>query len=295
MTLRFKGGDAIAARRIHVDPVLDLAILQINPEKVPAGASVADLDCTAMPTQGTRVIAYGNPGDMNLVATEGIVTGTRNNMAANLVMTDAEIANGSSGGPLIRISDGKIVGLVSSSEVPDPADAEETGEDLPVNFAEPIPSVCRVLGLLRQGRDPDVHHLGFGIARGLDDLRPVVGAIFADQPSLRMGDLIVSVNGKGPVGSAGEFFDMLRGVSSNVRLRRGDALYPCMALSSRTAASFAAGGVFPRAIPLNVRTLSVRLHKARSAKFSRSASTLPATSVSFINSDARLCIALIGH
>ena len=221
VTVSFKGGDAITARRIHVDAVLDLAVLQIDPDAIPSQATVATLECRAPPAQGTRVIAYGNPKRQRYVASQGIVTGVRNNLTADLVMTDAEIASGNSGGPLIRAEDGKVVGLVSSSDV------SNASEDMPTNFAERIPSICRVLDMLRQGRDPDVRHLGVSLARSKNDLRPVIATAYAEQPSLRPGDLIVSVTGRSPVGSAGELFDLLRGTGPNVRMtirRSGEGL-----------------------------------------------------------------------
>lgn len=249
ITLHFRSDDPISATRLHVDPVLDLAVLQIDPDQIPTQATVAELECSVLPTQGTRVIAYGNPGDMNHIASQGIVTGMRNYRAADLVMTDAEITHGSSGSPLIRVSDGKVVGLLSSMDTTNDTDtdADDTSEELRMNFAEPIPSVCRVLDMLRQGRDPRVRHLGVAIAQGAEDLRPVIATASADQPDLRIGDLIVSVNGSGPIDSAGELFDLLRGAGPNVRLtvrRSGEGL---KAVSART---------YPAADPLEAKGVS---------------------------------------
>jgi S1-C subfamily serine protease len=60
----FKGGEQIEARRIHVDPLIDFAILSIPSKSIPAAAIEAQLACDGNPASGTSVMAYGHPWGM---------------------------------------------------------------------------------------------------------------------------------------------------------------------------------------------------------------------------------------
>ena len=206
----FKGGEPIAARRVHVDPVLDFAVLQIDASFIPDDANNAQLECASLPTQGAAVIAYGHPGGFRFTGSRGIVSGyTTRYLPSNFLMTDAQIDGGSSGGPLIRTDDGKVVGINT---------ARAQSEDLSVSFAEPIPPICRVLELLRSDKPANARHLDIGVATMDYDTRPVVAVIYGDQHDLRPGDLITHVNGLGPIENYADLLDKLRGAGDAVRL-----------------------------------------------------------------------------
>lgn len=206
----FKGGEPIEAMRLHVDPVLDFAVLQIDASLLPDGAENAQLDCASLPTQGAAVIAYGHPGGFRFTGSRGIVSGyTTRYLPSNFLMTDAQIDGGSSGGPLIRTDDGKVVGINT---------ARAQSEDLSVSFAEPMPSICRVLELLRSDKPANARHLDIGVATKDYDTRPVVAIVYGDQPDLMPGDLITHVDGSGPIENYADLLDRLRGAGENVRL-----------------------------------------------------------------------------
>lgn len=208
--ISFKGGEPIEARRVHVDPVLDLAVLQIDASLIPDNAENAQLECASLPTQGAAVIAYGHPGGFRFTGSRGIVSGyTTKYLPSNFLMTDAQIDGGSSGGPLIRTDDGKVVGINT---------ANAQSKDLSVSFAEPIPAVCRVLELLRSDEPAHARHLDIGVATMDYNTRPLVAVIYGDQPNLRSSDLITHVDGSGPIENYADLLDKLRGAGDTVRL-----------------------------------------------------------------------------
>lgn len=71
----FKGGKQIVAKRIHVDPLIDLAVLAVPTKSIPDNALEAPLACESTPTSGTSVLAYGHPWKLSYTATRGIVSG----------------------------------------------------------------------------------------------------------------------------------------------------------------------------------------------------------------------------
>ena len=111
--ISFKGQPAVSAKRIHIDPVIDLAILQVEDSKIPENAIAASLACADLPRSGAAVLAYGHPMGFKFTGSRGIVSGyTDKYPPSHYLMTDAQIDNGSSGGPLIRVSDGMVVGSI---------------------------------------------------------------------------------------------------------------------------------------------------------------------------------------
>lgn len=54
----FKDGATVKAKRIHVDPFIDLAVISIPTEAIPANAIEAPLACDRLPSAGTSVFAY---------------------------------------------------------------------------------------------------------------------------------------------------------------------------------------------------------------------------------------------
>jgi len=86
----------------------DLAILKVHAQKLPFLA-LAD----AMPKEGSRVYAVGNPQGLTNTISEGLVSGIRKiNDELSLVQTTAAISPGSSGGPLLT-ADGQVVGVTT--------------------------------------------------------------------------------------------------------------------------------------------------------------------------------------
>lgn len=206
IALTFKGGKPIPARRVHVDTFMDLAILEIPTQQIPPSASVARLDCDQLPQEGASVFAYGHPWGLDFTASRGIVSGFSWFSPQELIQTDATINHGNSGGPLIRVSDGKIVGISSHSY----KDTDDKGATA-VGLAQPMPSACRILNLLRQGKDANLKLLPIDIATRRRGLEPTVAGTSDLAPGFAPGDQILRVNGSGNIRSYPELVDLLRG------------------------------------------------------------------------------------
>lgn len=214
ISLSFKGGDPIPARRVFVDAFMDVAVLAVAPDRIPKSTPVAQLDCKGLPSEGASVFAYGHPWGLDFTASRGIVSGVSWFPPQRLIQTDASINQGNSGGPLIRVSDGKVVGVSSHSYKDD--DDENA---IAVGLAQPLPPICHILDLMRQGRDPSTRLLPVDLATDADGLRPTVASVDPSAPDFRPGDRIIGIEGSGPISEYPEMFDLLRGQSAPVRVK----------------------------------------------------------------------------
>jgi serine protease Do len=207
--VQFKDGkQLIAAKRIHVDPLMDLAILQIPAASVPTGATEAELACDQMPVAGTSVLAFGHPWGLSFTASRGIVSGVAWFYPNQMIQTDAAINSGNSGGPLISLTDGRVIGVNTSTYQPEDEDAGATA----IGLAETIPAVCRIVDLLRAGTDTALRMPPFAVAVSGDDLRPRVAKVFQSGLGFRSGDMVTMVNGTVPVETLPDLLSALRGV-----------------------------------------------------------------------------------
>jgi serine protease Do len=214
----FKGGDRVVARRIHVDPFVDVAILQIDPAEIPAAAKEAQLDCNQNSQSGSSVFAYGHPWGLSFTASRGIVSGMSWFYPSHLIQTDAAINSGNSGGPLISIATGKVIGI-NSSTYKDPDDENATA----IGLAEPIKPVCHIVELLKQKRDTRLRSLPVALATSGDDLRPRVAYLYENTSGFVSGDIVLSINGSEPIKDLPDLADQLRGFDRNasVMVKRG--------------------------------------------------------------------------
>src|SRR5512135_1128612 len=76
LRLRTRDGPWIAARRVWVDPYLDLAVVAPAKPDALAGVPAARLACGDPPPVGRPVGAFGHPWDLDFTGTRGIVAGT---------------------------------------------------------------------------------------------------------------------------------------------------------------------------------------------------------------------------
>ena len=140
----FKGQGFFEAKLLFVDRYLDLAVLEIPTEKISPEAKEASLKCNDWPEVGNKVGAYGHPLSLDFSVTTGIVSGLRYRHNRYWVQTDAAINNGNSGGPLIDVKTGKVVGISAMGY------SKPSSEGL--GFAVPMVYACRVFELLREGK-----------------------------------------------------------------------------------------------------------------------------------------------
>ncbi len=121
-------GTRIEGTLVGRDPSNDVAVVKIDPAKVPA---VADLGDSNAVKPGQRVVAIGSPEGLENTVTEGIVSGMNRQLDTyvGLIQTDAAINHGNSGGPLLNAT-GQVIGLNTLGVRDDNAQG--------LNFAVPI-------------------------------------------------------------------------------------------------------------------------------------------------------------
>lgn len=205
----FRNGEEFEAKRIHVDPLIDLAVLVVPIDKIPSDAVEASLVCDSLPAAGTSVLAYGHPWGMSYTASRGIVAGLAWMYPSQFIQTDAVINSGNSGGPLISLNDGRVVGINTATYQPEEKDEGATA----IGLAEPMPGICKIIDLLKGGKDTKLRLLPIAVATAGDDLRPRVAKVFQSELKFQAGDIITAVNGGAEVGTFPELLADLRGLN----------------------------------------------------------------------------------
>ena len=208
----FKDEDYQEVKKLYVDPVLDLAIIQYPKNNIPKSAIEAKLDCDSTSNSGVSVGAYGHPWSLSFTATRGIISGTPYLGYADWIQTDAPINSGNSGGPLIGLKSGKVVGINSAT-----LSKKET-EGL--NFALPIRYACKVVGLFKAGENPSPLDLGvvFFETKESKPLK-VAEVVNKNISDLHVGDIIKGVDGEvSEIKNPFHLMHILRGRNGDITL-----------------------------------------------------------------------------
>ena len=188
LTVAFRDQEPIRAKRLYVDPFLDLAILQVPREALPNTVSEAKLDCRGAPKAGTPVVAYGHPNGLAFTGTQGIISGVTSLYHNEYLQTDATINPGNSGGPLIRLASGTVTGINTA----------RVADDQRSTFALSSAYLCRIVDLLREGKDAAPPRLNWRLFSDENGARQVKVALPGRAEAalgLKAGDVIASVNG----------------------------------------------------------------------------------------------------
>ena len=203
--VRLNDGREMDANIVGRDPLTDIAILKIEAEDLPA-IQIADSDNIMV---GDVVFAIGNPLEVGLTVTEGIISATDRRIGIygeegyeSFIQTDASINLGNSGGALID-SLGRLIG-VNSAIISQSGGSIGIGFAIPSNLAISIATQLVETGEVKRG------FLGVSIS----DLTPDMAEAFnidetkgvlindveedsaADQGGLKRGDVVISLNGK---------------------------------------------------------------------------------------------------
>lgn len=211
-------GQQVEAKRIHVDSYIDLAVLSVPPQSLPVAAKQASLDCGGSPTTGSSVMAYGHPWGLSYTASRGIISGSAWMFPSQLIQTDAQINSGNSGGPLISLDNGKVVGINSSSYKPS-GDKNATA----ISLAEPIAPICKVIDLLKSGGDTRLKMLPVAFAVAEEGNKPKVSSLYDTKYGFALDDTILRVNGGPVIKNMSDLFNQLRGLDkkADITLLRG--------------------------------------------------------------------------
>jgi Do/DeqQ family serine protease len=203
-------GRGFDAEVIGTDPESDVAVIRIPAERLTA-LSLADSDRLRV---GDFVVAIGNPFGLGQTVTSGIVsalgrTGLGIEGYEDFIQTDASINPGNSGGALVNLR-GELVGINTAIIAPGGGNVG-IGFAIPINMAQQIMEQLVTHGEIRRGQlGVTAQNLTPELAQafGLKEQRGTVVAEVAkgspaDQAGVRVGDIIVSVNGR-PVESAAD-------------------------------------------------------------------------------------------
>jgi S1-C subfamily serine protease len=173
ISVRFADGMRREAEVVGQDPSTDVALIHVDaPKEALKPLTLGDSNSVGV---GEPVIAIGNPLNVGISVTTGIVSGlgrpikAPNNYTINdAVQTDAAINPGNSGGPLLD-SRGTVIGV--NAQI-----ASESGGFEGVGFAVPINTVKSVITqLITKGK---VVHGYIGVSMfqlGIDELSAYAG------------------------------------------------------------------------------------------------------------------------
>jgi putative serine protease PepD len=197
ITVRFQSGKKVKATLVGSDKSTDIAVIKVNVDAsllhpLPLGDSN-----TTQP--GQAVVALGSPFGLPGTMTAGIVsainrtiTAPNNFSISGAIQTDAAINHGNSGGPLIDVATGKVIGVNAQIE-------SDSGGNDGVGFAIPINAAKNVATTLIAGGKVQHAYLGVTIRDATNGTGAQVGQVVsgspADKAGLKAGDVITAVNG----------------------------------------------------------------------------------------------------
>ena len=199
LSVTLDSGNRVTARIVGLDPVLDVALLRVDPGNP---LPVARLGDSAGIRVGDEVVAIGNPIGLDQTMTRGIVSAMNRLLPGisdePMIQTDTPINPGNSGGPLVDRC-GTVIGINTLIS----EDAQSIGFAVPVNAAKAILRDLREVGrvvrpwLGMQGRAVD-NRLSAVVRMPITPgylVEVVYDGSPADRAGVRGGNLSVVVQG----------------------------------------------------------------------------------------------------
>jgi len=142
------------AKILANDPLIDLAIIKIEGEKLP----YLEFGDSTEIELGESVVAIGNPmGEFEDTLSAGIISGLSRKITAysgllfkatnlkGLIQTDAAINPGNSGGPLVDL-EGKVIGVNNAMVM----GAQNIGFAIPINYGKKMLDEVKKYGKIRR-------------------------------------------------------------------------------------------------------------------------------------------------
>ncbi len=141
--VRVQDGTVLEAQTVGSDTITDLAVLKVKAENLHSIPQVNDPDIHV----GDVVMAIGNPYDLGLTITHGIVSRAGRNAGlsnyVDYIQTDAVLNQGNSGGALVD-SNGVLMGIANANfQVRDNRNRPRNVDG--INFAVPYSIAKRVM------------------------------------------------------------------------------------------------------------------------------------------------------
>jgi len=203
ISVHLRDGRIMEAELVGADPEADVAVIQVPAEGLTA-LQMADSDSLKV---GDFVVAIGNPFGLGQTVTSGIVSALgRSGLGIegyeDFIQTDASINPGNSGGALVNLR-GELVGINTAIVAPGGGNVG-IGFAIPSNMARELMEQLVVYGEIRRGRlGVSGQTLNPALAKAFDLdfykgvlISSVEPDAAADQAGLRVGDVVVRVNGR---------------------------------------------------------------------------------------------------
>ena len=202
----------VNAKVVGTDPESDLAVLKIDLPKLPA-ITFGQADSTRV---GDVVLAIGNPFGVGQTVTMGIVSATGRshlgiNTFENFIQTDAAINPGNSGGALVDVN-GHLIGINTAIYSRTPG-----GASLGIGFAIPVSTAKTVMEQIIKTGSVERGWIGVGVQEMTREIAEsfkmpgttrgaLITEVFrgtpADRGGMKVGDVLVAVDGKTVTDSA---------------------------------------------------------------------------------------------
>ena len=185
--VNFKYSNPVQSKQAYIDTELDLALLKIDPKSIPNNAVEAKLHCKNDYKQGQSVVAFGHPAGKDFTITRGIISAVRfESDFFESIQTDAAINRGNSGGALIDVNTGLVVGINSFGAT----------ENQGLNFALPSYTVCKVVDLFKNKKDPSPLNFNVIFANNKEQGKFLkVSEVWTSDNQLKVGDEIIQIDG----------------------------------------------------------------------------------------------------
>ena len=185
--VNFKYSNPMQSKQAYIDTELDLALLKIDPKLIPSSAVEAKLHCKNDYKQGQSVVAFGHPAGKDFTITRGIISAVRfESDFFESIQTDAAINRGNSGGALIDVNTGLVVGINSFGAT----------ENQGLNFALPSYTVCKVIDLFKNKKDPSPLNFNVIFANNKEQGKFLkVSEVLTSDNQLKVGDEIIQIDG----------------------------------------------------------------------------------------------------
>ena len=185
--VNFKHSNPVQSKQIYIDTDIDLALLKIDPASIPKEAVEAKLHCKNDYKQGQSVVAFGHPAGKDFTITRGIISAVRfESDFFESIQTDAAINRGNSGGALIDVSTGIVVGINSFG----------VEDNQGLNFALPSYTVCKVIDLFKNKKDPSPLNFNVIFSNNKEQGKFLkVSEVLTADNGLKVGDELTQIDG----------------------------------------------------------------------------------------------------
>ena len=200
--VRVNGDQEFKADVVGADPLMDIAVLQLDTEEKFIPVAFGDSDKARI---GDWVIAIGNPFGLGGTVTAGIMSARNRSIGLSryedFIQTDASINSGNSGGPLFDM-DGNVIGI--NTAILGRNGSIGIGFSIPSNSARQVIDQLIEFGETKRGwlgvRIQDVTQEIADVEK-LDKPRGALVASVAenspsDKAGIKSGDIILEFNGE---------------------------------------------------------------------------------------------------